>query len=47
VRISMNVGLTAGELRNAMDSLAKAGHPEAASRGRAALDKQLVEAEKR
>jgi 4-carboxymuconolactone decarboxylase len=41
VRISMNVGLTAAQLRGAAEVLAQRGHPDAAARARAALDKQV------
>jgi 4-carboxymuconolactone decarboxylase len=40
VRISMNVGLTAAQLRQLADVLAQRGQPEAARRAHAALDKQ-------
>jgi alkylhydroperoxidase/carboxymuconolactone decarboxylase family protein YurZ len=39
VRISMNVGLTASQLRDAADALAAAGQLEAAARARTAIDK--------
>ena len=42
VRIAMNVGLTAAQLRSAADVLAALGHREAAGRVRSALDKQLA-----
>ncbi|MFL6663003.1 MAG: carboxymuconolactone decarboxylase family protein, partial [Rhizobacter sp.] len=41
VRISMNVGLTAAQLRSVADVLAERGQPDAARRAHAALDKQL------
>lgn len=41
VRISMNVGLTAPQLRNLADVLAQRGQPAAAERVRLALGKQL------
>jgi 4-carboxymuconolactone decarboxylase len=47
IRISMNVGLTAAQLRNMADVLAQRGQPEAARRAQAALDKHLAEAVKR
>jgi alkylhydroperoxidase/carboxymuconolactone decarboxylase family protein YurZ len=47
VRISMNVGLTADQLRHLADVLAQRGWPEAAQRARAALDRQLADAAKR
>ncbi|TWO72883.1 carboxymuconolactone decarboxylase family protein [Caenimonas sedimenti] len=42
IRISMNVGLTAAQLRELAEVLARAGQPEAAGRTRAALDKHLA-----
>ncbi len=39
IRISMNVGLTAGQLRGVADTLAQRGQAEAARRAHAALDK--------
>jgi alkylhydroperoxidase/carboxymuconolactone decarboxylase family protein YurZ len=39
IRISMNVGLTAVQLRSAADALARGGYPEAAARARAAIEK--------
>jgi alkylhydroperoxidase/carboxymuconolactone decarboxylase family protein YurZ len=47
VRISMNVGLTAPQLRSVVAALAEAGQPEAAQRARAALEKQLADAGRR
>jgi 4-carboxymuconolactone decarboxylase len=47
VRISMNVGLTAMQLRNVAEVLAERGQPAAATRARAALDNHLAEAAKR
>jgi alkylhydroperoxidase/carboxymuconolactone decarboxylase family protein YurZ len=47
VRISMNVGLTAAQLRQVADALARAGQPDAAQRAQAALDKQLADASAR
>ena len=44
IRISMNVGLTAAQLRSVADGLAQQGHAEGAARTRAALDKHLAEA---
>jgi alkylhydroperoxidase/carboxymuconolactone decarboxylase family protein YurZ len=43
IRISMNVGLTAAQLRQLADVLAQRGQPEAARRAQAALDKQLAQ----
>jgi 4-carboxymuconolactone decarboxylase len=42
IRISMNVGLTAPQLRSVADLLAQRGQADAAGRARAALDKQLA-----
>lgn len=42
VRISMNVGLTAAQLRGLADALQQVGQGEAARRARTALDKQLA-----
>jgi len=42
VRIGMNVGLTASQLRGLADALQQAGHQDAARRARAALDTQLA-----
>jgi 4-carboxymuconolactone decarboxylase len=47
VRISMNVGLTAAQLRNLADVLAERGQAEPAGRVRAALERQLAEAAKK
>ncbi|MES2990322.1 MAG: carboxymuconolactone decarboxylase family protein [Pseudomonadota bacterium] len=44
IRISMNVGLTASQLRSVSDVLAQRGQSEAAARLRAAMDKQAAEA---
>jgi 4-carboxymuconolactone decarboxylase len=44
IRISMNVGLTAAQLRNLADGLAERGQADAAARARAALDRQLAQA---
>ena len=44
VRISMNVGLTALQLRNLADALEQGGQADAARRARAAVDKQLADA---
>lgn len=44
IRISMNVGLTASQLRSAADVLAARGQADAATRTRAALDKHLASA---
>jgi 4-carboxymuconolactone decarboxylase len=44
VRVSMNVGLTAQQLRQAADVLAQRGHADAARRARAAIDKQVADA---
>ncbi|AKJ27106.1 carboxymuconolactone decarboxylase family protein [Caldimonas brevitalea] len=44
VRISMNVGLTAPQLRQLADGLAQQGHAEAAARTRVAIDKHLADA---
>lgn len=46
VRISMNVGLTAAQLRSVADILAERDRPDAGRRVRSALDKQLAEADK-
>ncbi|HZY18988.1 MAG TPA: carboxymuconolactone decarboxylase family protein [Ramlibacter sp.] len=47
IRISLNVGLTASQLRGVADVLAQRGQREAAARARAALDKHLGEAARR
>lgn len=47
MRISMNVGLSADQLRHLGDVLAQRGHSDAARRAREALDSQLAEAAKR
>jgi 4-carboxymuconolactone decarboxylase len=47
VRISMNVGLTATQLRSVAEALARAGQPEAAQRARGALEKHLADAGRR
>lgn len=47
VRISMNVGLTAPQLRNLADALAASGQADAAGRARAAVDKHLADAARR
>lgn len=47
MRISMNVGLTADQLRHLADVLAQRGWPEAARRAREALDRQPADAAKR
>jgi len=47
IRISMNVGLTASQLRSASDVLAQRGLTEAAARVRAAIDKQVADARNR
>jgi len=44
IRISMNVGLTASQLRSVSDVLATRGLAEAAARVRGAMDKQAAEA---
>jgi 4-carboxymuconolactone decarboxylase len=44
IRISMNVGLTASQLRSVSNVLAQRGLTEAAARVRAAMDKQAAEA---
>jgi alkylhydroperoxidase/carboxymuconolactone decarboxylase family protein YurZ len=44
IRISMNVGLTAPQLRSVADVLTERGQAEAAGRARAALEKQLADA---
>jgi alkylhydroperoxidase/carboxymuconolactone decarboxylase family protein YurZ len=44
IRISMNVGLSASQLRSVSDVLAQRGLAEAAARVRAAMDKQAAEA---
>jgi len=43
VRISMNVGLTAPQLRSLADALAQGGQPDAAGRARTAIDKQAAQ----
>jgi 4-carboxymuconolactone decarboxylase len=43
VRISMNVGLTAPQLRMLADGLAEQGHAEAAARTRAAIERHLAD----
>ena len=43
IRIAMNVGLTAAQLRNLADGLAQQGQAEASARARTALDKHLAE----
>jgi len=43
IRISMNVGLSAAQLRNVADGLAQSRLTEAASRLRTALDKHTAE----
>lgn len=47
MRISMNVGLTADQLRHLADVLARRGWPDASQRAREALDRQLANAAKR
>ncbi|HEX2541641.1 MAG TPA: carboxymuconolactone decarboxylase family protein [Caldimonas sp.] len=47
MRISMNVGLTARQLRSAGEALAQAGQPEAAERALGALEKHLADAGRR
>lgn len=47
MQISMNVGLTAVQLRHLADVLAQRGFSDAARRAREALDKQLADAAKR
>ena len=47
LQISMNVGLTADQLRQVADVLAQCGWPDAAQRAREALDRQLADAAKR
>lgn len=47
IRVSMNVGLTADQLRHLADVLAQRGFSDAARRAREALDKQLADAAKR
>jgi 4-carboxymuconolactone decarboxylase len=47
IRISMNVGLTAPQLRHLADVLAERGQTDAAGRARAALDKYLADAAQR
>lgn len=47
MRISMNVGPTADQLRHLADVLAQRGWPQAAQRARDALDRQLADAAKR
>jgi 4-carboxymuconolactone decarboxylase len=42
VSVSMNVGLTASQLRQVADSLAAEGHADAAARTRAALERHLA-----
>ena len=43
IRISMNVGLSAAQLRSVADTLAEQGQSDAAERARSALDRQLAE----
>lgn len=45
MRISMNVGLTADQLRHVADVMAQRGWPDAAQRARAALDRQPANTE--
>jgi alkylhydroperoxidase/carboxymuconolactone decarboxylase family protein YurZ len=47
MRISMNIGLTADQLRHLADLLAQRGWPEAAQRAREALVRQLADVAKR
>lgn len=47
MRISMNVGLGADQLRHLADALAQRGWPDAARRAREALNRQLAETVKR
>ena len=47
IRISMNVGLSAAQLRQLAQGLAQQGEADAAARTQAALDKQLPEGAKR
>jgi 4-carboxymuconolactone decarboxylase len=47
MRISMNVGLSADQLRHLADVLGERGWPDAARRAREALDRQLADAAKR
>ena len=47
IRISMNVGLTARQLRSVSEMLAERGQPEAARRAREALEKHLTPAASR
>jgi 4-carboxymuconolactone decarboxylase len=47
IRISMNVGLTAPQLRSMADALGERGHPEAAARAQAALDRQVADSARR
>lgn len=47
MRIGMNVGLSASQLRSLADVLAARGQPEAAGRARAALDRHLADAARR
>jgi 4-carboxymuconolactone decarboxylase len=42
IAVSMNVGLTAAQLRQVADVLAERGQPEAARRTRAAIDRHLA-----
>ena len=42
VGVSINVGLTAAQLRQVPDVLAEAGHADAARRAQAALEKHLA-----
>lgn len=42
VRIGMNVGLAASQLRGLADALEQAGQPDAARRARAAVDRQVA-----
>jgi 4-carboxymuconolactone decarboxylase len=47
LRISMNVGLTAAQLRSVAEALAQAGQPEAAERARSVLEKHLADVGRR
>ena len=47
IAVSMNVGLTAAQLRHLADVLAERGQPEAARRTRASIERQLAAAARR
>jgi alkylhydroperoxidase/carboxymuconolactone decarboxylase family protein YurZ len=47
IKIGMNVGLTSPQLRHLAETLSERGHPDAARRARAALEKHLADARQR